>query len=86
MCAYHEWGGPQRDPRILWEMLALEGFQAGLAWTLSFASERRFRVAFAGFDPRKVANFGEADVARLMTDPGIIRSQAKIAATIAGAR
>jgi DNA-3-methyladenine glycosylase I len=82
---HHEWGVPQRDPRLLWEMLALEGFQAGLAWITVLRKREAFRAAFAGFDPRKVAHFGEADVARLMADPGIIRSQAKIAATIAGA-
>jgi len=88
MAAYHdeEWGVPQHDPRMLWEMLMLEGFQAGLAWIIVLRKREAFRKAFAGFDPAKVASFGEDDVARLMADPGIIRAQAKIRATIAGAQ
>lgn len=88
MRAYHdeEWGVPQRDPRMLWEMLMLEGFQAGLAWIVVLRKREAFRKAFAGFDPVKVAAFGEEDVARLMADPGIVRAQAKIRATIAGAQ
>lgn len=85
---YHdaEWGVPQHDPRMLWEMLMLEGFQAGLSWRTILAKRDGFRAAFAGFDPAKVAAFGEDDVARLMADPGIVRARAKINATIAGAR
>ncbi len=85
---YHdaEWGVAQRDPRMLWEMLMLEGFQAGLAWIIILRKREAFRQAFADFDPVKVAAFDEADVARLMSDPGIVRAQAKIRATIAGAR
>ena len=88
MLAYHdeEWGVPERDARALWEMLMLEGFQAGLAWITVLRKREAFRAAFAGFDPDRVARFGEADVARLLADPGIIRSRAKIEATIAGAR
>jgi len=88
MRAYHdeEWGVPQRDSRMLWEMLMLEAFQAGLAWITVLRKRDAFRRAFAGFDPKKVARFGEADVARLMADSGIIRARAKIDATIAGAR
>ena len=88
MQAYHdaEWGVPERDPRVLWEMLMLEGFQAGLAWITVLRKRDTFRSAFAGFNPEKVARFGEADVARLLADPGIIRSRAKIEATIGGAR
>lgn len=88
MSAYHdkEWGVPQRDPGMLWEMLMLEGFQAGLAWIVILRKREAFRKAFAGFDPAVVAGFGEAEVARLMADPGIVRAQAKIRATIAGAR
>ncbi len=88
MAAYHdrEWGVPQHDPRMLWEMLMLEGFQAGLAWIIVLRKREAFRSAFASFDPEKVARFGEEDVARLMADPGIIRAQAKIRATIAGAQ
>jgi DNA-3-methyladenine glycosylase I len=85
--AYHdeEWGVPQRDPRMLWEMLMLEGFQAGLAWITVLRKREALRKAFKGFDPAKVARFGEKDIARLLDDPGIIRSRAKIEATIAGA-
>jgi DNA-3-methyladenine glycosylase I len=88
MRAYHdaEWGVPQRDSRMLWEMLMLEGFQAGLSWSVILRKREAFRQAFAGFDPRKVAAFGNADVERLVGDPGIVRARAKIEATIAGAR
>jgi DNA-3-methyladenine glycosylase I len=82
----HEWGVPQHDPRMLWEMLMLEGFQAGLAWITVLRKRSAFRTAFAGFDPAAVAAFDESDVARLMADPGIIRAQAKIRATIRGAQ
>ena len=86
--AYHdeEWGVPVRDSRMLWETLMLEGFQAGLAWIVILRKREGFRAAFAGFDPDTVARFGEADIARLMADPGIVRARAKIEATIAGAR
>src|SRR5262249_28814027 len=88
MQAYHdqEWGVPQRDPRMLWEMLMLEGFQAGLSWITVLKKREAFRKAFKGFDPAKVARFTEKDITRLLADPGIIRSRAKIEATIAGAR
>jgi DNA-3-methyladenine glycosylase I len=88
MVAYHddEWGVPERDPRALWEKLVLDGFQAGLAWITVLRKREAFRAAFAGFDPAVVARFDDADVARLLADPGIIRSRAKIDATIAGAR
>jgi DNA-3-methyladenine glycosylase I len=88
MRAYHdeEWGVPQRDPRLLWETLMLEGFQAGLAWITVLRKRDAFRAAFAGFDPATVARFGARDVARLMADPGIIRARAKIEATIRGAQ
>jgi DNA-3-methyladenine glycosylase I len=68
MRAYHdeEWGVPQRDSRMLWEMLMLEGFQAGLAWIIVLRKRPAFRKAFAGLNPKKVARFGTADVARLM--------------------
>ena len=68
MQAYHdeEWGVPQHDPRMLWEMLMLEGFQAGLAWIIILRKRDAFRKAFAGFDPKKVARFGKTDVKRLM--------------------
>ena len=85
---YHdkEWGVPQRDGRMLWEMLMLEGFQAGLAWIIVLRKREAFREAFAGFDPARVARFGEKDILRLMANPGIIRARAKIEATIRGAR
>jgi DNA-3-methyladenine glycosylase I len=86
--AYHdkEWGVPQHDSRALWELLMLEGFQAGLAWITVLRKREAFRKAFRGFDPARVARFGEADVTRLLGNPDIIRSRAKIDATIAGAR
>src|SRR3954466_10652873 len=88
MGVYHdeEWGVPQRDPRMLWEMLMLEGFQAGLSWITILKKREAFRKAFAGFDPRKVARFNDSDVNRLMADAGIVRARAKIDATIGGAR
>src|SRR5271156_2175725 len=88
MREYHdtEWGLPQHDSRRLWEMLMLEGFQAGLAWIIVLRKRAAFRKAFAGFAPAKVARFGGADIERLMGDPGIIRARAKIEATIRGAR
>jgi len=88
MRAYHdiEWGVPQRNSRMLWEMLMLEGFQAGLAWIVVLRKRESFRKAFAGFDPEKVARFGKPAVDRLMGDSGIIRARAKIEATIQGAR
>jgi DNA-3-methyladenine glycosylase I len=86
--AYHdtEWGVPLHDPRMLWEQLMLEGFQAGLSWITILRKRENFRRAFKGFDPAKVARFGEADILRLLDDAGIIRSRAKIEATIHGAR
>jgi DNA-3-methyladenine glycosylase I len=85
---YHdtEWGVPVRDSRELWELLMLEGFQAGLAWIIVLRKRDAFRKAFKGFDPVKVARFKEADILRLLQDPGIIRSRAKIEATISAAR
>ena len=88
MREYHdtEWGVPQRDGRALWEMLMLEGCQAGLAWIIVLRKREAFRKAFAGFDPRRVERFGEKDIVRLMANPGIIRARAKIDATIRGAQ
>jgi DNA-3-methyladenine glycosylase I len=85
---YHdeEWGVPQHDSRTLWELLMLEGFQAGLSWLTILRKRDAFRKAFRGFDPKKVAKFDEQDVERLMADAGIIRSRAKISATIEGAK
>ena len=85
---YHdeEWGVPEYDSRALWEKLMLDGFQAGLSWLIILRKRDAFREAFRNFDPKKVAKFTEADVARLMEDPGIVRARAKIEATIGGAR
>ena len=86
--AYHdeEWGVPEFDSRALWELLMLEGFQAGLAWIIVLRKRDAFRKAFKQFDPAKVARFKEADIERLMANTGIIRARAKIEATIQGAR
>ncbi len=88
MRSYHdeEWGVPLCDGRALWELLMLEGFQAGLSWNIILRKREGFRRAFKGFDPKKVARFGETDIARLMADEGIVRARAKIEATIAGAK
>jgi DNA-3-methyladenine glycosylase I len=88
MRAYHdeEWGVPERDSRALWESLMLDGFQAGLSWLTILRKREAFRKAFHNFDPKKVARMGEADVARLLQNEGIIRSRAKIEAAINGAR
>jgi len=88
MRAYHdqEWGVPEHDSRALWEKLMLDGFQAGLSWITILRKRDAFRQAFQGFDPAIVARFGEEDIARLLADPGIVRSRAKIAATIGNAR
>jgi DNA-3-methyladenine glycosylase I len=88
MQAYHdeEWGVPERDSRALWEALMLDGFQAGLSWLTILRKREAFRKAFRNFDPKKVARMGDADVERLLQNEGIIRSRAKIEATINGAR
>jgi len=88
MQTYHdeEWGVPEHDSRALWEMLMLEGFQAGLSWIIVLRKREAFRQAFVGFDPARVARFTKRDIDRLMNNAGIIRANAKIEATIAGAR
>ena len=85
---YHdeEWGVPEYDSRALWEKLMLDGFQAGLSWLTILKKRDAFREAFAGFDPERVARFDADDVERLMGNVGIIRSRAKIEATIGNAR
>ena len=85
--AYHdlEWGVPSRDEGHLFEMLTLEGAQAGLSWLTILRKREGYRRAFAGFDPEEVARFDEADVARLLADPGIIRNRLKVESTIANA-
>jgi DNA-3-methyladenine glycosylase I len=81
-----EWGVPSRDGRHLFELLTLEGAQAGLSWTTILRKREGYRAAFAGFEPEQVAAFGPDDVDRLMLDPGIVRNRAKIEATIDNAR
>lgn len=85
---YHdeEWGVPLHGDRALFEKMSLEGFQAGLSWITILRKRPRFREVFAGFEPETVAAFGDDDIARLMTDAGIIRNRAKIEATISNAR
>ena len=85
---YHdeEWGVPERGSRALWEKLMLDGFQAGLSWVTILRKREAFRQAFAGFDPKIVARFTPADVTRMLADSGIVRSRAKIEATIGNAR
>ena len=86
--SYHdlEWGVPLHDERRLFEMLTLEGAQAGLSWLTILRKREGYRRAFAGFDPQLVAGFDDSDVARLLSDPGIVRNRLKIAATISNAR
>ncbi len=81
-----EWGLPVRDERGLFERLSLEAFQAGLSWVTILRKRPAFRAAFAGFDPDAVAAYTDADVERLMADPGIVRNRAKIRATVTNAR
>ena len=81
-----EWGVPSRDRRHLFELLTLEGAQAGLSWTTILRKRDGYREAFAGFEPERVAAFGPDDVDRLMLDPGIIRNRAKIESAVKNAR
>ncbi len=87
MVAYHdsEWAVPVSDDRDLFERLALEGFQAGLAWVTILRKREAFRQAFRGFEPEAVARYGEGEIARLLADPSIVRNRAKIEATIGNA-
>jgi DNA-3-methyladenine glycosylase I len=86
--AYHdeEWGVPEYDDRALYEKLMLDGFQAGLAWITILRKREAFRKAFEGFEPEKIARYGETDVERLMANAGIVRSRAKILGAIKSAR
>jgi DNA-3-methyladenine glycosylase I len=88
MLAYHdeEWGVPSHDDRHLFELLILEGAQAGLSWRTILHRREGYRRAFAGFDADAVAGFGGRDVERLLADPGIVRNRAKVESTIANAR
>jgi len=87
-CAYHdnEWGVPCHDDRKLFEMLVLEGFQAGLSWITILRKRENFRKAFHHWDWNKIARYGPKDVERLMRDPGIVRNRLKIQAAITNAR
>lgn len=86
--AYHdtEWGVPEYESRALWEKLMLDGFQAGLAWITILRKRETLREAFDGFDPEVIARYGEADIERLLANPGIIRSRLKVQAAIGNAR
>lgn len=86
--AYHdeEWGVPERDGRALFEKLILDGFQAGLAWITILRKREGFRAAFDGFEPERIARYGEAEVARLLADSGIVRHRGKIESTINNAQ
>ena len=88
MIAYHDrqWGVPEHDDRTLFEMLILEGAQAGLSWSTILRKREAYRRAFAGFDPAAVARFGEREVAALLADAGIVRNRLKINAAIGNAR
>ena len=88
LVAYHdrEWGVPSHDDRHLFEMLVLEGAQAGLSWLTILRKREGYRRAFDGFDPAKVARFGPRRLERLVSDPGIVRNRSKIEAAVANAR
>jgi DNA-3-methyladenine glycosylase I len=85
---YHdtEWGRPLHDDRALFELLVLEGAQAGLSWETILRKRDRYRAVFAGFDPARVARFGEAERAALLADPGIVRNRLKVESAIANAK
>jgi len=86
--AYHdtEWGVPIHDDRHLFELLCLEGAQAGLSWITILRKRDGYRRAFDGWDPARIASYGAEDEARLLTDPGIVRNRAKIASAVGNAR
>src|SRR4051794_25103914 len=88
MRAYHddEWGVPSRDEIHLFEMLILEGAQAGLSWSTILNKRAGYRRAFDGFDPRRVARYRDAKIARLLADPDIVRNRLKVASAIGNAR
>src|SRR6266571_1129231 len=85
--AYHdeEWGVPSHDDRHLFELLTLEGAQAGLSWSTILRKRDGYRAAFEGFDPKAVANFTPGDVERLLRDPGIVRNRMKVESAITNA-
>jgi len=86
--AYHdeEWGVPEYDSRALFEKLILDGFQAGLAWITILRKRDGFRARFEGFEPARLAAWGEAEIAAALQDPGIVRHRGKIEATVGNAR
>lgn len=86
--AYHdtEWGVPLHDDRALFELLILEGAQAGLSWTTILNKRENYRRAFDNFDAKKIAQYGDKKVAALLADPGIVRNRLKVAAAIGNAR
>ncbi len=86
--AYHddEWGVPQHDDRVLFEFLILEGAQAGLSWSTILLKRENYRRAFEGFDPERVAKYGEARIAKLMANAGIVRNRLKILAAVENAQ
>jgi DNA-3-methyladenine glycosylase I len=88
MRAYHddEWGRPCRDDRYLFEMLILEGAQAGLSWATILGKRENYRRALDGFDPERIARYDDARLAALMADPGIVRNRLKVAGTVRNAR
>lgn len=88
MIAYHdlEWGVPVHDDRLIFEFLTLEGMQAGLSWMTILRKRENFRAAFDGFDPARVADYGQVELDRLLSDPGVIRNRRKIEAVIQNAR
>ena len=88
MEAYHdnEWGRPVHDDVALYEMLLLEGFQAGLSWYIVLSKREAFRKAFSNFDVHAIAEYGEEDVARLLADTGIVRNRLKVRGAITNAR
>lgn len=85
---YHdlEWGRPSHDDRHLFEMLVLEGAQAGLSWSTILSKREGYRAAFSDFDPARVARYGESEVAQLLADPGIVRNRLKLASAVTNAR
>lgn len=85
---YHdeEWGVVQKDDRVLFEKLCLEGFQAGLSWITILRKRDNFRAGFADFDPVKISQFDQTDIDRLMVDTGIVRNRLKVESTISNAQ
>lgn len=86
--AYHdlEWGVPEHDPRALWEKLILDGFQAGLSWITILNKRDAFREEFEGFDPVRIAAWGDAEVERALRNPGIVRHRGKIEGAVTNAQ